>query len=132
MGKRQTLDWGIPLEQLPIIDWDSYQTEAKNGRALVAVAGVVHDVTDFIKDHPGGKALITSVSERTLPPSSTVVSTITPTPPTTCCRRCVLVLSEVDVRLRSGSELNGRTRTSLLFPTRQERRSFVLAVKLHG
>merc|ERR1711981_186854 len=60
MGKRQTLDWGIPLEQLPIIDWDSYQTEAKNGRALVAVAGVVHDVTDFIKDHPGGKALITS------------------------------------------------------------------------
>jgi stearoyl-CoA desaturase (delta-9 desaturase) len=24
------------------------------------VAGVVHDVTDFIKDHPGGKALISS------------------------------------------------------------------------
>ncbi|KAH8804993.1 putative acyl-CoA desaturase [Xylogone sp. PMI_703] len=58
--KRQTLDWGIPLEQLPIIDWDTYQAEAKNGRALVSVAGVIHDVTDFIKDHPGGKALITS------------------------------------------------------------------------
>ena len=58
--KRQTLDWGIPLEQLPIIDWEDYQTEAKNGRALVAVAGVIHDVTAFIKDHPGGKALISS------------------------------------------------------------------------
>ncbi|RAL64282.1 hypothetical protein DID88_002174 [Monilinia fructigena] len=32
----------------------------KNGRALVAVAGVIHDVTDFVKEHPGGKALITS------------------------------------------------------------------------
>jgi stearoyl-CoA desaturase (delta-9 desaturase) len=58
--KRATLDWGIPLEQLPIISWDDYQTEAKNGRALVAVAGVIHDVSDFIKEHPGGKALISS------------------------------------------------------------------------
>jgi len=58
--KRATLDWGIPLEQLPIVDWETYQAEAKNGRALVAVAGVVHDVTDFIKEHPGGKALISS------------------------------------------------------------------------
>lgn len=58
--KRQTLDWGIPLEQLPIIDWDSFQEEAKNGRALIAVAGVIHDVSDFIKEHPGGRALISS------------------------------------------------------------------------
>ena len=33
---------------------------SKNGRAIIAVAGVVHDVSDFIKEHPGGKALITS------------------------------------------------------------------------
>jgi stearoyl-CoA desaturase (delta-9 desaturase) len=58
--KRATLDWGIPLEQLPIISWDDYQTEAKDGRALVAVAGVIHDVSDFIGSHPGGKALISS------------------------------------------------------------------------
>ncbi|RDW67045.1 acyl-CoA desaturase-2 [Coleophoma crateriformis] len=57
--KRQTLDWGTPIEQLPVIDWDDYQAEVKNGRALIAVAGVIHDVTGFIKDHPGGKALIT-------------------------------------------------------------------------
>lgn len=58
--KRATLDWGTPLEQLPVVDWDDFVAESKNGKALVAVAGVIHDVTDFIKDHPGGKALISS------------------------------------------------------------------------
>ncbi|KAI1075618.1 delta-9 fatty acid desaturase [Whalleya microplaca] len=58
--KRATLDWGVPLEQLPVIDWDDFVSESKNGKALVAIAGVIHDVTDFIKDHPGGKALISS------------------------------------------------------------------------
>ncbi|KAK1766746.1 hypothetical protein QBC33DRAFT_587981 [Phialemonium atrogriseum] len=58
--KRVRLDWGIPLEQLPVISWDDYVAQAKGGRALVAVAGVIHDVSDFINSHPGGKALITS------------------------------------------------------------------------
>ncbi|KAI1133774.1 delta-9 acyl-CoA desaturase [Nemania abortiva] len=58
--KRAALDWGTPLEQLPVIHWDDFVAEAKNGKALVSIAGVVHDVTDFIKDHPGGKALISS------------------------------------------------------------------------
>ncbi|KAK8007644.1 hypothetical protein PG989_001634 [Apiospora arundinis] len=60
-GRRAKLDWGTPLGQLPALSWDEYVTETKqNGKALVAIAGVVHDVTDFIKDHPGGKALISS------------------------------------------------------------------------
>ncbi|KAI4603160.1 stearoyl-CoA 9-desaturase [Pestalotiopsis sp. 9143b] len=58
--KRATLDWGTPLDQLPVIHWDDFVAESKNGKALVAIAGVIHDVTDFIKDHPGGKALISS------------------------------------------------------------------------
>ena len=58
--KRATLDWGIPLEQLPVISWDDFVEQAKNGKALIAVAGVIHDVTNFVKDHPGGKALISS------------------------------------------------------------------------
>lgn len=58
--KRSKLDWGVPLDQLPVMDWEDYQDQAKNGRGLIAVAGVVHDVTDFIKDHPGGKAMISS------------------------------------------------------------------------
>ncbi|KAI8394958.1 hypothetical protein FOFC_21671 [Fusarium oxysporum] len=58
--KRATLDWGIPLEQFPVIHWDDFIADSKNGKALVAIAGVIHNVTDFIKDHPGGKALISS------------------------------------------------------------------------
>jgi len=58
--KRATLDWGIPLEQLPIMEFEEYQEECKKGRALILVAGVVHDVTSFIKEHPGGKAMINS------------------------------------------------------------------------
>ncbi|ROT38637.1 cytochrome b5-like Heme/Steroid binding domain-containing protein [Sodiomyces alkalinus F11] len=58
--KRATLDWGVPLEQLPVVAWDDFVAQAKDGKALVAIAGVIHDVTDFIKEHPGGKALISS------------------------------------------------------------------------
>ncbi|KAH8651108.1 acyl-CoA desaturase 1 [Xylariales sp. PMI_506] len=58
--KRATLDWGIPIDKLPLLSWDEYVSECQNGKSLVAVAGVVHDVTDFIKEHPGGKALISS------------------------------------------------------------------------
>ncbi|KAF7845994.1 hypothetical protein BT93_L5683 [Corymbia citriodora subsp. variegata] len=42
------------------MEWDDYVEQTKNGRGLIAVAGVVHDVSDFIKDHPGGKAMIKS------------------------------------------------------------------------
>ncbi|KAH8765986.1 delta-9 fatty acid desaturase [Diaporthe sp. PMI_573] len=62
--KRSKLDWGVPLDQLPIIEWDDFVAQSKGEgaekRALVTIAGVVHDVTDFIKEHPGGKALISS------------------------------------------------------------------------
>lgn len=59
--KRQTLDWGLPLSQLPVIDWDDFQSRCKdNGEMLVAVAGVIHDVSLFMNEHPGGKTLIKS------------------------------------------------------------------------
>ncbi|KAK4134421.1 hypothetical protein BT67DRAFT_318503 [Trichocladium antarcticum] len=59
--KRATLDWGIPLENLPVVSWDDFVEEAKtNGKPWIAIAGVIHDVGKFIADHPGGKALITS------------------------------------------------------------------------
>ncbi|CCX04788.1 Similar to Acyl-CoA desaturase; acc. no. Q12618 [Pyronema omphalodes CBS 100304] len=58
--KRATLDWGVPLENLPVMEFEEFQAECEKGRALTLIAGVVHDVTDFIKDHPGGKAMIKS------------------------------------------------------------------------
>ncbi|KAK9483947.1 hypothetical protein V1527DRAFT_239642 [Lipomyces starkeyi] len=56
---RARLNWGVPLEQLPVMEFEEYQEQAKT-RALVLIAGVVHDVTNFIEQHPGGKALIQS------------------------------------------------------------------------
>lgn len=60
--KRAALDWGIPLHELPVMEWDDYveQTRMTDGRALVAIAGVVHDMAGFINDHPGGNAMINS------------------------------------------------------------------------
>lgn len=60
-ARRSKLDWGIPLAQLPVISWDEFQARCANGEAaLVAIAGVIHDITDFVAEHPGGKALIKS------------------------------------------------------------------------
>jgi stearoyl-CoA desaturase (delta-9 desaturase) len=58
--KRATINWGIPLEDLPIVDWDDYVERTKEGEALIAVGGVIHDVGGFVKEHPGGKTLIGS------------------------------------------------------------------------
>ncbi|KAH7364040.1 putative acyl-CoA desaturase [Rhexocercosporidium sp. MPI-PUGE-AT-0058] len=57
---RAELNWGVPLEKLPLIDWEGFVTRAREGEILVAIGGVIHDVGGFVKDHPGGKASITS------------------------------------------------------------------------
>ena len=57
--KRAEVNWGIPLDQLPVMEWDDYAAQT-TGRDLVAIAGVVHDVTDFVEEHPGGRAMITA------------------------------------------------------------------------
>lgn len=41
------------------MEWDEF-LEASQRRALIAVAGLVHDLTDFVHEHPGGRGLITS------------------------------------------------------------------------
>jgi stearoyl-CoA desaturase (delta-9 desaturase) len=59
--RRARLDWGLPLSQLPVISWEDFQARCASGEAaLVAIAGVIHDITDFVTEHPGGKALIKS------------------------------------------------------------------------
>lgn len=39
------------------MEWEDFLDQSRT-RALIAVAGLVHDVTDFAREHPGGKALI--------------------------------------------------------------------------
>ncbi|KAM0716172.1 hypothetical protein Q7P37_008686 [Cladosporium fusiforme] len=58
--KRSTLDWGIPIQELPVMEWDDFIDQAKSGRELTVIAGIVHDLSGFTKDHPGGRAMIKS------------------------------------------------------------------------
>lgn len=54
---RAKLNWGVPIEKLPIIDFDDFKAQSKD-RALVVISGIVHDVSSFLENHPGGLALI--------------------------------------------------------------------------
>ncbi|OJJ36442.1 hypothetical protein ASPWEDRAFT_406819 [Aspergillus wentii DTO 134E9] len=54
------LDIGPPLHTLPVVEWEDYEQQVKEGRRLISIAGVVHDVADFIAEHPGGEAYIKS------------------------------------------------------------------------
>lgn len=56
---RARLNWGVSIEQLPVIEFDDFKDQSKD-RDLVLISGIVHDVTDFVEKHPGGKALISS------------------------------------------------------------------------
>lgn len=53
--QRQKISWGIPIDQLPIWNFEEYTLHAKNGRYLLVIDGVVHDVEEFMSHHPGGE-----------------------------------------------------------------------------
>lgn len=55
---KRGLDFGPDEEQLPIWTWESIDQKTAKGEKLVIVDGIVHDVSDFIKKHPGGARVI--------------------------------------------------------------------------
>ncbi|KAH8800329.1 acyl-CoA desaturase [Xylogone sp. PMI_703] len=64
--ERASFIWGPEISSLPIMTWEEFQVQSRptsiggQGKDLIVIAGVVHSVTDFIKKHPGGEALIRS------------------------------------------------------------------------
>lgn len=57
------LKWGVSIDRLPSMTSKQFvklaiEQFAENKRALVVIEGIVHDVTPFIHDHPGGTALV--------------------------------------------------------------------------
>ena len=57
---------GEYTKKLPVVEWEDYVNKAtdQGQRNLIALAGFVHDVGDFIDDHPGGSKLIRQVCGR--------------------------------------------------------------------
>ena len=52
--KKQTLDFGPEPEQLPQKTWAQLDEETKKGSKFIVIDGLVHDMSNFIKEHPGG------------------------------------------------------------------------------
>lgn len=57
---RSQLNWGIPIDKLPVFSPEEFKALSLNSknRYLVVVSGIIHDVTPFAQDHPGGLSLI--------------------------------------------------------------------------
>ncbi|KAJ5564614.1 hypothetical protein N7513_000856 [Penicillium frequentans] len=53
--RRQEISWGAPIEELPVWSDEDYTQMVNNGRSLLLVDGVVHDIAHFVDQHPGGK-----------------------------------------------------------------------------
>ncbi|KAJ5444012.1 Acyl-CoA desaturase [Penicillium daleae] len=55
----EKVDWGVPLEELPVMEWEEFEQQARTGCNLIVIRGAVHDVSAFVTEHPGGPAMIT-------------------------------------------------------------------------
>ncbi|KAJ5673851.1 hypothetical protein N7462_009290 [Penicillium macrosclerotiorum] len=54
----EAVDWGVPLDELPVWKWEEYAEQTRTGRNLIVIRGAVHDVSAFASEHPGGPAMI--------------------------------------------------------------------------
>ncbi|KZT11179.1 delta9-fatty acid desaturase [Laetiporus sulphureus 93-53] len=54
---QESLKFAPDPNELPVISWESFQEQSAK-RALVLIAGFIHDVSSFIDEHPGGRHLI--------------------------------------------------------------------------
>lgn len=49
------------LSTLLVIKWSEYIDQANTSCCLVCINGVIHDISDFMGEHPGGKDLLHQV-----------------------------------------------------------------------
>ncbi|KAF8841340.1 delta 9-fatty acid desaturase protein [Paxillus ammoniavirescens] len=55
--KQEALSWPSEKSDLPVTTWEDYQRQAES-RALICIAGFIHDISDFFDKHPGGPHLL--------------------------------------------------------------------------
>ncbi|OCH84401.1 hypothetical protein OBBRIDRAFT_891808 [Obba rivulosa] len=51
------IKWPVDSNELPVVTWDEYVEQAKE-HPLMLIAGFIHDISDFMDRHPGGRALL--------------------------------------------------------------------------
>ncbi|KAJ4482309.1 delta 9-fatty acid desaturase [Lentinula aciculospora] len=51
------LSWPSDSNDLPVISWESFTSQAEK-RPLMLISGFIHDVSNFIEEHPGGEHFI--------------------------------------------------------------------------
>jgi len=55
---QEKIQWAADNSDLPVINFESFR-EQSTKRPLVLIAGFIHDLSDFMDEHPGGRHLIT-------------------------------------------------------------------------
>ncbi|KAK7062736.1 stearoyl-CoA 9-desaturase [Paramarasmius palmivorus] len=51
------IEWPTDSNDLPVISWETFQKQSVR-RPLILVSGFIHDVSDFLEEHPGGRHLL--------------------------------------------------------------------------
>ncbi|TBU27702.1 hypothetical protein BD311DRAFT_788980 [Dichomitus squalens] len=54
---QEEIRWPIQVDDLPIVSWEKFKKESEE-RVLVIVSGFIHDVSEFLDEHPGGRGLL--------------------------------------------------------------------------
>jgi len=49
------LQFGKRFDSLPLVSWEQFQSRVAAGEMLVVIEGIVHDVKNFVHEHPGGR-----------------------------------------------------------------------------
>lgn len=54
---RNKLNWGSKVDELPVWTREEFNERAKL-EGLIIISGIIHNVKAFIKEHPGGQAVV--------------------------------------------------------------------------
>lgn len=55
---KELITYPADPSNLPVMSWEELKKNVEGGKLLTVIQGLVHDVTDFIDDHPGGQAIL--------------------------------------------------------------------------
>ena len=80
---KNKLNWGAEIEKLPVWTREEFNERAKQ-EGLIIISGIIHNVKNFIKEHPGGQALVRLLWVKTPQRPSTVLYMLIQMLLTTC------------------------------------------------